>query len=87
MTKNNKPNEPSPPAPLTKVASNWPRLDGHKPDVGPDHTGPPAQDGGDRPSGEPRARRMLTERELLDLTRFSRTTLWRMEKAGTFPKG
>jgi prophage regulatory protein len=49
---------------------------------------PPLQPNGeDRAPGEPRARRMLTEAEVLDLIPFSRTTLWRREKEGTFPEG
>jgi prophage regulatory protein len=44
-------------------------------------------DGGDRTPDEPRARRMLTEREVLRLVPISRATLWRREREGTFPKG
>jgi prophage regulatory protein len=44
-------------------------------------------DGGDRAPDEPRARRMLTEREVLRLVPFSRSTLWRREREGSFPRG
>jgi prophage regulatory protein len=32
-------------------------------------------------------RKMLTEREVLQLVPFSRSTLWRREREGRFPKG
>lgn len=34
----------------------------------------------------PRPRRMLSEKQLLAIIPFGRSTLWRMEKAGNFPK-
>lgn len=46
---------------------------------------PLAPDGADRPSAGPR--KMLDEKKLLAIVPFSRATLFRMEKAGTFPKG
>jgi prophage regulatory protein len=47
---------------------------------------PPLQpDGADRPSAGPR--KMLDEKKLLAIVPFSRATLFRMEKAGTFPRG
>jgi prophage regulatory protein len=38
------------------------------------------EDGGSRP------RRMLTEKQVLQIVPVGRSTLWRMEKAGRFPK-
>jgi prophage regulatory protein len=50
------------------------------------HDAPPLRpDGEDRPSARPR--RMLSEREVLALIPFSRATLFRREKAGSFPRG
>ena len=40
-----------------------------------------------RAPDEPRPRRMLNERQVLEIVPVSTVTLWRMEKAGTFPKG
>jgi prophage regulatory protein len=40
----------------------------------------------DRALGGPRARRMLREDQVLQIIPISRSTLWRMEKAGTFPR-
>ena len=37
-------------------------------------------------SDKSRPRRMLTEKQVLDIVPLSRTTLYRMEKAGRFPK-
>jgi prophage regulatory protein len=49
---------------------------------------PPLQPNGeDRAPDEPRPRKMLSEREVLAIVPFSRATLFRMEKAGTFPRG
>jgi predicted DNA-binding transcriptional regulator AlpA len=42
---------------------------------------------GDRPPDEPRARRMLNEKQVLAIVPIARSTLWRMEKTGKFPKG
>jgi prophage regulatory protein len=39
------------------------------------------------PDNEPRLRRMLSERQLLELVPISRTTLFRLMKAGKFPRG
>jgi prophage regulatory protein len=36
--------------------------------------------------GEPRLRRMINEKEVLEIVRVGRSTLWRMVKAGKFPK-
>jgi predicted DNA-binding transcriptional regulator AlpA len=47
------------------------RLEAAKEDSTPDHT---------------RARRMLSEAQVLAIVPVSRTTLYRMEKAGRFPK-
>jgi prophage regulatory protein len=41
----------------------------------------------DRAPDEPRPRRMLNEKQVLEIVPVSNVTLWRMEKAGTFPKG
>ena len=38
------------------------------------------------PHDEPRLRPMLTERMVLDLVPISRTTLYRLERAGKFPR-
>ena len=34
-----------------------------------------------------RPRRMLTEKQVLAIVPVGRSTLWRMERAGTFPRG
>jgi predicted DNA-binding transcriptional regulator AlpA len=36
---------------------------------------------------EARTRRMLTEKQLLAIVPFARSTVWRMERDGRFPKG
>ena len=36
--------------------------------------------------GAPAPRRMLNERQVLEIVPVSATTLWRMEKAGKFPR-
>ncbi|WP_414643903.1 helix-turn-helix transcriptional regulator [Bradyrhizobium sp.] len=36
---------------------------------------------------KPRARNMLTEKQVLGIVPFARSTLWLMEKDGRFPKG
>jgi prophage regulatory protein len=41
-------------------------------------------DGEDHASGEPR--RMLNEKQVLAIIPVSRSTLWRLEKAGKFPR-
>ena len=46
---------------------------------------PPDGEDRDRPSDRPR--KMLTEQEVLRLVPFSRSTLWRREREGSFPKG
>jgi prophage regulatory protein len=46
---------------------------------------PLAPDGEDHASGRPR--RMLNEKQILALIPIARSTLWRMEKQGKFPKG
>jgi prophage regulatory protein len=54
----------------------------------PRDAAPPLQpDGDEHAPAEPRVRQMLNERQLLGKVPFSRTTLWRMEKKGEFPKG
>lgn len=40
----------------------------------------------DRAPAEPRPRRMLSEREVLEIVPVSRATLFRMEKRGAFPQ-
>ena len=40
----------------------------------------------DGASDKSRPRRMLTEKQVLDIVPLSRTTLYRMEKAGKFPR-
>lgn len=40
----------------------------------------------DRASDESRPRRMLNEAQVLEIIPVSRTTLYRMEKVGTFPR-
>jgi prophage regulatory protein len=46
---------------------------------------PPWQpDGEDRPSAGPR--RMLNEKQVLEIIPVSRSTLWRLEKQGKFPR-
>jgi prophage regulatory protein len=48
---------------------------------------PPLQpDGGDRAPDEPRPRRMLNEKQVLEIIPVSRSTLWRLEKQGKFPR-
>ena len=37
-------------------------------------------------AGRPAARRMLNEKQVLEIIPVSRTTLYRMEKAGRFPR-
>jgi prophage regulatory protein len=65
----------------------------------PDKPSPPPEDGtsapaagaevlattGNRPPDEPR--RMLTEKEVLEIVPVSTVTLWRMERDGEFPRG
>ena len=51
-------------------------------DVGNRHVGTD-----DRASDEPRPRRMLNEKQVLQIVPVSTVTLWRMEKEGRFPKG
>jgi prophage regulatory protein len=46
---------------------------------------PPLRPDEDRPSDRPR--KMLTEREVLEIVPISRSTLWRREREGSFPKG
>jgi predicted DNA-binding transcriptional regulator AlpA len=41
----------------------------------------------DRAPDEARPRKMLTEQEVLALVPFSRSTLWRREREGSFPRG
>jgi prophage regulatory protein len=41
-------------------------------------------DGGDRAPDEPR--KMLSEKQVLQILPVSRSTLWRMEKQGKFPR-
>jgi predicted DNA-binding transcriptional regulator AlpA len=36
---------------------------------------------------EPRPRKMLNEKQVLQLVPISSTTLWRMQRQGRFPKG
>ena len=45
-----------------------------------------AADTEDGPADKSRPRRMLNEKQVLDIVPLSRTTLYRMEKAGRFPK-
>lgn len=40
----------------------------------------------DRASGTTRARRMLSEKQVLEIVPVGRTTLYRMEKSGRFPR-
>jgi prophage regulatory protein len=52
----------------------------------PRTTAPPlASDGEDHAPTEPR--RMLNEKQVLALIPIARSTLWRMERKGQFPKG
>jgi prophage regulatory protein len=46
---------------------------------------PPLRPDEDRPLAGPR--KMLNEKQVLAIVPFSRATLFRMEKAGTFPRG
>jgi predicted DNA-binding transcriptional regulator AlpA len=41
----------------------------------------------DHAPAEPRPRTMLTEKRVLAIVPIARSTLWRMEKSGKFPKG
>jgi prophage regulatory protein len=41
----------------------------------------------DRAPDEAQPRRMLNEKQVLQLVPIARSTLWRMEKQGKFPKG
>jgi len=40
----------------------------------------------DRAPGKSGPRRMLNEKQVLEIVPVGRSTLWRMEKAGKFPK-
>ena len=46
----------------------------------------PEEETQDGPHDEPELRPMLTERMVLDLVPISRTTLYRLERAGKFPR-
>jgi len=46
-----------------------------------------AAEDGSRDKSGPRPRRMLNEKQVLQIVPFSTVTLWRMEKEGRFPKG
>ena len=46
----------------------------------------PEEETEDGPHDEPELRPMLTERMVLDLVPISRTTLYRLEQAGRFPR-
>ncbi|WP_315806563.1 MULTISPECIES: AlpA family phage regulatory protein [unclassified Bradyrhizobium] len=48
--------------------------------------GPPADRANASFGIEARPRRMLSEKQLLAIVPFGRSTLWRMEEAGKFPK-
>jgi predicted DNA-binding transcriptional regulator AlpA len=48
--------------------------------------GPPVDDANASVAIEARPRRMLSEKQVLGIVPVGRSTLWRMEKAGKFPK-
>jgi predicted DNA-binding transcriptional regulator AlpA len=48
--------------------------------------GPPVDDANASVATEARPRRMVSEKQLLAIVPFGRSTLWRMQEAGKFPK-
>jgi prophage regulatory protein len=53
----------------------------------PRNDAPPLQPNGeDRASAEPRPRKMLNEKQVLEIVPFGRTTLYHMERDGKFPR-